>query len=56
MKHIYIIKHNKSTSRKWLMYCALLKIVDGSIEICTLGTIRSNFLLYAVKKRMKKML
>ena len=56
MKCIRLDTRKPDMGRVMLIFASLLKILDGTIEVLTLGYVRSSFCLVFMKKRLKYLL
>ena len=56
MKCIRIDTRKPDMGRTMLVFASALKILDGLIEVFTLGYVRSSFCLVFMRKRLKYML
>ena len=56
MKCIRLDTRKPDMGRAMLIFSSLLKILDGTIEVFTLGYVRSSFCLEFMRRRLKCLL
>ena len=56
MKCIQLDTRKPEMSRIYLVFASMLKILDGTIEVFTLGYVRSTFHLEFMRRRLKYLL
>lgn len=56
MKCLHIDTSKPSMERAYLVFSSMLKVLDGTIEVLTLGYVRSSFCLVFMRKRLKYLL
>ena len=55
MRYLHV-RIKKGLSRKWIFITGLFKILDGCIEVLSLGYLSSCLCLYVTKMHLKRML